>query len=237
MGKTLRTFSNKSKKDKKNAIRRKTKGNRRNNKRRTYRKKVKGGDVTHPAAQTVMELVNDLETNVNNLINVISSITIENISGMNDKEIRQVAAEVSIRLGLVKNSLEKLGQDKKRCGFVVKDQDCEESKKNSYIKAVKNMRELKNAAEEKLKDLNTIDSKKGTIEFLKEIIRSVIKIATTGKGEEKKNFTAIVKKATTRGATDAELGYEKEEENASLDTIYPYNETVVDMTTENPLNA
>ena len=39
----MRKFSNKSKKEKKNAIRRKTKGNRRNNKRRTYRKKVKGG--------------------------------------------------------------------------------------------------------------------------------------------------------------------------------------------------
>ena len=39
----MRKFSNKSKKEKKNAIRRKTKDNRRNNKRRTYRKKVKGG--------------------------------------------------------------------------------------------------------------------------------------------------------------------------------------------------
>ena len=39
----MRKFSNKSKKEKKNAIRRKTKANRRNNKRRTYRKKVKVG--------------------------------------------------------------------------------------------------------------------------------------------------------------------------------------------------
>ena len=43
MGKTVKKFSNKSKKEKKNAIPRKTKGNRRNNKRKTYRKKVKSG--------------------------------------------------------------------------------------------------------------------------------------------------------------------------------------------------
>ena len=57
MGKTVKKFSNKSKKEKKNAIPRKTKGNRRNNKRKTYRKKVKGGGPTIPFPQSYSSMV------------------------------------------------------------------------------------------------------------------------------------------------------------------------------------
>ena len=255
----MRKFSNKSKKEKKNAIRRKTKGNRRNNKRRTYRKKMKGGD-THPAAQTVINLVNELETNVNELIKVINIEVINNIpeekvkvedgsgseskveeekkkaniSEMNVQEIKQVVRNVQERLRLVKNSLAELGQNKESCKYdnniTLKNydflklknyialynnyQDCEESKKKSYIKAVNvinKIPELRQTVGGKLIVLNKIDSTRHTIEktaaiaLLIAIILDVINITTT----EKENIAVIEKKARSRRATDAELGMKR----------------------------
>ena len=287
----MRKFSNKSKKEKKNTIRRKTKGNRRNNKRRTYRKKMKGGD-THPAAQTVINLVNELETNVNELIKVINIEVINNIpeekvkvedgsgseskeekvkvkeedgsgseskeekvkvedgsgseskveeekkkaniSEMNVQEIKQVVRNVQERLRLVKNSLAELGQNKESCKYdnniTLKNydflklknyialynnyQDCEESKKKSYIKAVNvinKIPELRQTVGGKLIVLNKIDSTRHTIEktaaiaLLIAIILDVINITTT----EKENIAVIEKKARSRRATDAELGMKR----------------------------
>ena len=75
----MRKFSNKSKKEKKNAIRRKTKGNRRNNKRRTYRKKMKGGDASDTVKsyltsleriiKEVTDIINNVHTNITNITN------------------------------------------------------------------------------------------------------------------------------------------------------------------------
>ena len=70
---------------------------------------MKGGNETHPAAEEVTKLVNDLETNVKILIKVINSIT--------GKDIK-VHNEVYRNLEIVKNSLEKLGQNKGSCGWL-----------------------------------------------------------------------------------------------------------------------
>lgn len=200
----MRKFSNKSKKEKKNAIRRKTKDNRRNNKRRTYRKKMKGGD-THPAAQRVIDLVNELETNVNNLINVINSITGEDI---------KVHNEVNRNLKIVKEILEELSKKKGSCRYDItvknmyklkffKDKDiaCEESKKESYIKAVTNMQNLKNAAETKVEELEKSKDLKLKRDLLTAFviipIKDVIKISKTG-------IENMEKKATSRGIENIE---------------------------------
>ena len=223
----MRKFSNKSKKDKKNAIRRKTKGNRRNNKRRTYRKKVKGGNETHSAAQAVTKLVNDLETNVNNLINVINSIT--------GKDIK-VHNEVNRNLEIVEESLKELSKKKGSCGWLWnKDIACEESKKESYLKAVTNMQKLKNAAktkledlkEKKLKDLKKLEIDRLTTFIIMPIMK-VIEISETG-------IENMKKKATSRGIENME---EEATSSKELDfgEIYPYNETV-DTTTDNTSNA
>jgi len=222
----MRKFSNKSKKDKKNAIRRKTKGNRRNNKRRTYRKKVKGGNETHSAAQAVTKLVNDLETNVNNLINVINSIT--------GKDIK-VHNEVNRNLEIVEESLKELSKKKGSCGWPWKDIACEESKQKSYLKAVTNMQKLKNAAktkledlkEKKLKDLKKLEIDRLTTFIIMPIMK-VIEISETG-------IENMKKKATSRGIENME---EEATSSKELDfgEIYPPDKTV-DTTTENPLNA
>ena len=242
----MRKFSNKSKKEKKNAIRRKTKDNRRNNKRRTYRKKMKGGD-THPAAQRVNNLVNKLETNVNELIEVIDNIPEEkaNIFFNNVEEIKEAYQNLNRALRIVKNSLKELSEDKGSCGWPWnKDQDCEESKKNSYINAVKAINkipELQKTARKKLtalKALNNIDSTpNNAIELLKRYIIEVIDITTTS--EEEKNIEAIKKKATSRGAQEKDFNIKNQDtdgndddEELDITKIHTYNGTV--QTTENP---
>ena len=182
----MRKFSNKSKKEKKNAIRRKTKGNRRNNKRRTYRKKMKGGNETHPAAEEVTKLVNDLETNVNNVIEVINSIPGEEEKEEEEKEkaiiffnsveeIKNAYQKLNLALPIVKNSLKELSKKKGTCVYDItvknilknireqkfKDPACEKSKKESYIKAVEAINKipkLQETARKKLIVLNKIKS-------------------------------------------------------------------------------
>lgn len=245
----MRKFSNKSKKEKKNAIRRKTKDNRRNNKRRTYRKKMKGGDKTHPAAQTVINLVNKLETNVNELIEVINNIPEEkaNIFFNNVEEIKEAYQKLNLALPIVKNSLKELSEVKGSCGYDItvknilknireqkfKDPACEKSKKESYIKAVEAINKipkLQETARKKLIVLNKIKSEQkqkntaiellNAIELLKAIILNVIQITTTSK--EKDNIAAIKQKARSRGATGEELG-DKTDPKLESDITDTYN--------------
>lgn len=168
----MRKFSNKSKKEKKNAIRRKTKGNRRNNKRRTYRKKMKGGDVSDNIKENVLFL-DDIINKVVDEYNNIGFLKYYNQSF--NKKVKNIASDTSSCLWSSGNT-----------------EECRENKKylftltvillNYYKKRLDALSDYLN----KKKENKDLEEKKLLVINFKKIIDD--------------NMTAIEKKATDRHA-------------------------------------
>ena len=151
----MRKFSNKSKKEKKNAIRRKTKGNRRNNKRRTYRKKMKGGDAS-----------DNIKENVKSLMTIIDLVF---------KEYKDID-DLKYYKERFNKKVSDLASDKSHCNWTWNSTKCRENKKYLFTSTVI----LLNYYDEGLLKLidhlenkSTISSRDETKSLVKSLVKSL----------------------------------------------------------------
>ena len=174
MVKTMRKFSKKSKKEKKNAIHRKTKENRRNNKRRTYRKKMKGGFV---------DPIDKIKKNVM----VLDDIFVQAIKGYKDiTDLRHYKVRFN-------KKVTELARYKSSCQWSYGNtEECRKNKKYLFTLTVIRLNYYDKILDVLIDHLNnnsTISSPDETISLVnnfKEIIDD--------------NITAIKNEATSRGA-------------------------------------
>jgi len=216
----MRKFSNKSKKEKKNAIRRKTKDNRRNNKRRTYRKKMKGGDASDTVKsyltsleiiiEEVTDIINKVKTNITN--NSTNTNYNTNAASALEKDLLDHNTELKKLNDDFKNKVEYLALKGKSetCSLSWNRKKCKENKKTHYNNVHKKLTEFNKiltSERQFITDVNKIKLSEQedrlvngfdlqlnqTMTIIKDNIKTIEEKATSRSADEEK--------ATSRSAT------------------------------------